>query len=236
MKGRYIKQLLSIVLIIISSVQLFSQDEQYGLWLNYQLDKKLKNWHFELESELRTVYYLQLIERGSIKLTSRYNFTKRLDLSAEYGLINVLDVKYDNYQIRHRFALELGYTLKFGDLKFGIKEKFRLTTKDESKRIDEDGTIDTYRLNPEITWVNGLNFEYNIPKSKISPFGQMSTYYTINDDENSGFENIRYKLGIDYKINKRSNANMYFLYNSHQESDDNYGKYILGFGFRQTLK
>ena len=236
MRGRCCHRVAIVLFAMIIALNLYGQKEQYGLWLNVQLDKKVNKWQFELSSELRTVYYLRLIERGSIKLTTDYSLSKAFEISAEYALMNTLDAKYKNYQIRHRAALGFGYDIEFGDVKLEMKEKVRITTKDESKRISESGAIDTYRVNPEVTWVNSLQLEYNIPKSKWTPLAQFSTYYTLNDTAQSSFDNLRYKLGIDYKISKRSNANMYLLLNSDQESDDNYGKYILGFGFNHTIK
>lgn len=228
--------ILAFIFIFTGLSSIKAQNEQYGLWLSFKADKNYGKWSLGAESELRTVYFLRLIDRGSISLEAKYDFMKRLKAGLSYTLMNALDVKYRNYQLRNRFAAALEYKIKFSNFRLVIDQKLRTTLKDEQNRIREDGSLDTYSNNPEWTWVNGGEISYNIPKSKLNPFLSAQTYYTLNSGETDRLKNTRLKGGLMYKINKRQSFKVYFLYNTNQESDDNFGKFIGGISFDVTIK
>ncbi len=228
--------ILTLVFTFMGLSSIKAQNEQYGLWLSFKVDKNYGKLSLGAESELRTVYILRLIDRGSISLEAKYDIMKRLKVGLSYTLMNALDVKYRNYQLRNRFTTALEYKIKFGNFRLVIDQKLRTTLKDEQKRIREDGSLDTYSDNPEWTWVNGVEINYNIPKSKLNPFLSAQTYYTLNTGETDRLKNTRLKGGLMYKRNKRQSFKGYFLYNTNQESDDNFGKFIGGISFDVAIK
>lgn len=217
------------------SPMLMSQNESYGTWTSMGVEKEYKKWDFGAETELRTIYYTRLIERWSLGVNADYSLFKQLKVGVGYQFMNKLDQKYLNYSIRNRFNLGATGKLKLADFSFTLRERIQMTQKDDSKRIQDDGTIDTYSVNPEWSWRNRLAMAYNIPHFKVTPSFSVESFYQLNNPDGNTFDNMRYVLSFDYKINKHNNIEIYGVINSNLESDDATGKYILGVSYKHTL-
>lgn len=225
------RNILSLLILFVIVIGSNAQTNQFGTWSSIALDKKInKKWTVGTEAELRTIYGVRLINRGSFELNSEYKINKLLDANLSYQLMNVLDPKYLNYHFRNRFNADIKAEKKWGDFSFGLSEGVQITTKNASKRLDEYGIIDTYKINPAWIWKNNFETEYNIPKCKFTPGFGFSTYYTLNDPDGNHFEKIRYKINLKYKINKRNFINLFGVYNQELGTDeaDYSGKYNLG--------
>lgn len=226
------KQIFTMFIILLLFTEVKSQS-QYGTWTSFSFDIKAKNWKFDAEAEVRTIYYVRLISRGSLALNAEYKIIKPLRVGFQYQLMNNLDEKYLNYQLRNRFTGYLEAKKKFGDFDFSLKESIVLTTKDESKRIRIDGSIDTYAINPAWKWKNTIGIEYDIPKCKLTPGFEFSSYFQLNNSDGNQFDKLRYSLSLKYRINKHNTIKAFGLINSELDNDDEEysGKYILGFKY-----
>ncbi len=219
----------------------FSQTSNFGTWSSIGIEKKItKKWNVETETELRTIggnnlYFVRLIERWNIGVTTNYDFNKNISLGVGYDFMNKLDTKYKNYQFRNRFNFAGTGKLKFYDFTFSLRERIQTTFKDDSKRLYSDGTIDTYKMNPEWSWRNRLKISYNIPNFKINPSISAETFYQLNNPDGNRFENIRYILSFDYKYKKRNLFEFYGVYNSELISEDSFGRYVLGVGYKYSF-
>ena len=211
---------------------------QYGTWTSVGVEKKLGKWKLEADTEIRTIYYLRLINRWSIGLDAEYKIAKPLEVGLSYTLMNVLDQKYLNYQFRNRFNVGITGKQKWGRFDFSLSEGLQLTTKNASKRIDDYGNTDTYKINPALMWKNSMQTEYDIPKSKLTPGGEIESYYELNNPDGNKFDKLRYSLFLKYKINKHNSLKLAGIYNDELGSDDaDYsGKYIVDLKFSHTLK
>ena len=212
-----------------------AQNERYGTWTSIGIEKKLNKWNFGAETELRTVCYLRLINRWSLGLSADYDLLKQLKVGAGYQLMNTLDTKYLNYQIRNRFNASATGKLNLSHFTFKLRERIQVTKKDDSKRIKDDDSIDTYKIDPEWSWRSRLQISYRIPHCKVTPAFSAESFYQLNNPDGNAFDNMRYTLSFDYKINKRKNIEIYGLINSKLESEDAYGKYILGVGYTYSF-
>lgn len=229
------KSVVIILLIICIGIQ---AQNQFGTWTSFTIDKKVDKWTFEAGTELRTISGVQLINRWDIGLGAEYKIIEPLKVGLEYLFMNVLDEKYNNYHFRHRFTGSISGTKKFGNFLFGLSEGLQVTIKNDSKRIRDDGTIDTYKVNPASMWKNSVEVEYNIPKCKLTPEFKFKTYYTLNDPDGNAFDKLRYTLSLKYKLNKYNSINVFGVYNKELGTDeaDYSGKYILGVKYSYHLK
>lgn len=211
---------------------------QFGTWTSLTIDKKVDKWTFEAETELRTISGLQLINHWHMGLGAEYKIIKPLKVGLEYQFMNVLDEKYNNYQFRNRFTGSITGTKRFGNFQFDLSEGLQVTTKNDSKRIKDNGTIDTYKVNLASMWKNSIEAEYNIPKCKITPEFEFKTYYSLNDPDGNAFDKLRYTLSLKYKLNKHNSINIFGVYNKELGMDeaDYSGKYILGLKYSYHLK
>ncbi len=231
------RNLFTAFVLMLITQPLFSQAESFGTWTDISVEKELtKKWNIEAETELRTIYYVRLIERWSLGLSTDFSINKHFDVALGYDFQNKLDLKYLNYQFRNRFNASGTGKWKFNDFTFSLREKVQVTAKDDSNRLDENGVIDSYKVNPEWSWRNKLEISYNIPNFKINPSFSVESFYQLNNPDGNTFDNLRYILSFDYKLNKRNKLEVYGVYNSSLDSDDAYGKYILGVGYKITLK
>lgn len=224
------KKITVLVLFFFAFIGKTTAQSEYGTYTSIGIDKKFGKWKFGAETELRTIDYLNLIKRWSVELDASYKIAKPFSVNFGYQLMNVLDQKYLNYQWRNRFKLEAEGKKKWGDFSFSLSEGLQLTTKDDNKRIKDDGSIDTYAINPAWIWKNSFEIEYDIPKSKFSPGYEFQTYYELNNPDGNDFDKIRNTLFLKYKINKNNSFKIYGLINSELGTDEaEYsGKYILG--------
>ena len=219
-----------LLLLFFAVVGKMNAQSEFGTYSSIGIDKKIGKWKFEAETELRTIKDLNLINRWAIGLTADYKIAKPFEISFGYQLMNVLDQKYLNYQWRHRLKLEAEGKKKWGDFSFSLSEGVQITTKDDSKRIRDDGNIDTYAINPAWIWKSSFEVEYDIPKSKLSPGYEFQLNYELNNPDGNDFEKIRNSLYLKYKINKSNSIKVFGLINSELGTDEaEYsGKYILG--------
>lgn len=229
------QKVITLLLSIILTASICAQSGSYGTWTALSVDKKLNKWDVSAETELRTVYLTRLVERISLGVGADYGIMKGLKIGAGYQLMSKLDTKYLNYQLRNRFNVSTTGKLKLNDLTLSLRERVQITTKDESKRIRENGSIDDYKVNPEWSWRNRLQMSYNIPNFKITPTLSVETFYQLNNPDGNEFDNIRYTLAFDYKIKKKHIVEIYGLINSALDSDDAYGKYILGAAYKYSF-
>jgi hypothetical protein len=231
MKNRF----LLAFIILWFSIQLQAQSDRYGTWTSIAVEKKLHKWNLGAETELRTINYLNRIDRWSLGISADYSILKQLKIGAGYQIMNSWDEKYIDYQIRSRFNVSTTGKLKWNNLSFSLREKLQVTFKDESDRIRSNGTIDTYKMNPEWTWRNRMLMSYNISHCALTPSFSVETFYQLNNPDGNTFDNVRYTLSLDYKINKQNSITVYGLINSKLNSDDASGKYILGVGYTHSF-
>lgn len=229
-------KILVVIILSLSTTFLWAQIENFGTWSTVSIEKKLGDFKLNAETELRTIYAVQLINRASVGLGADYRVNDYLKVAMGYSFMNHLDTKYKNYQFRHRFNAGATGRIQVDRFTFSLRERVQLTTKDDSNRIRENGTIDTYRINPAWVWRNRLQAEYNIRKSKFTPSVSAESFYELNNPAGNNFYKMRYTLSCDYRINKRNTVSVYTVFNSGVDDDDMYGKYILGINYNIKLK
>lgn len=224
--------------LLIAMSGVLNAQNQYGTWTSAGLEKKAGNWNFGAETELRTIHYVRLINRWSLSMNAEYKIAKPLKVGIGYEFMNVLDEKYLNYQFRNRFNADISGKQKLGNFAFSLRERIQLTKKNDSKRIDEDGYNDTYKIDPAWVWRNKLNANYNIPKCRFTPGISVETYYSLNDPDGNKLDKLRYILYTDYKINKYNKIKIFGVLNSEKGTDeaDYSGKYNLGLSFSHEIK
>ena len=240
------KKFIILLLATLPSAVLWAQGH-YGSWTTISLEKELsKKWELGAEAEVRTIYYARLIERASLGLSADYTILKGWKVGAGYQIMNKLDTKYTNYQLRNRFNVSTSGRLKFNDLTISLRERIQFTTKDESKRIRDDQTIDTYKINPEWKWRNRLQLSYNIPNCKITPTVSVESNFQLNNPDGNHFDKMRYVLSLGYKIKKVHLIEVFGVLDDEFETgeageiisssdDDVYGKYNLGIGYKYSF-
>jgi opacity protein-like surface antigen len=180
-----------------------------------------------------------LVERVSLGLGVDYKLIKGVKLGLGYQFMSNLDTKYVKYLMRNRFTTSVTGKFDVDRFEFSLRERLQLTVKDDSKRLKSDGTIDTYKVNPELKWRNRFQVAYNIPKFKFDPTFSVESFFDLNNPDGNVFTKIRYKLAFDYKIQKHHVIDVFGVFNSvivpDPEDDDYYGRYVLGVSYKYSF-
>jgi hypothetical protein len=229
------KQMMKFLLLIpliLAGMILYAQENAFNTWTTIDVKYKLqKKWELSAETELRTLNFFEHTNRLSLELDGTYKINKHLLAGAGYMLMNFYDSKYDDYQLRNRFNAFVTGRQKLGDFTFSLREKLQLTIKDDSDRIDDDGEIDTYNINPALTWRNKLKIEYNIPKFPVTPSFSFESFRQLNNPDRNVFDSMRYDLSFDYKINKHNKLELYGLLDHEINVKNPVDTYVIGIGY-----
>ncbi len=267
-------RILLLLAVLLPATSLMAQEEEPGgIWTGITIEKNItKKWSVDTEIEFRSNGFSPSRDRFGIQFGTDYEIFKNFKLGASYNWMNVNDdYKYNNagvirtdyFQNRHRINAQAVYRYDIGDFRLQLRERFRVTYKDDSDRIMEDGTINTNRLNPDYVWRNRLKISYNKKKLDWTPYVSFETYYLLNDPEeirfynaegsdykvgNSYISRLRSIAGIAYKINKRNSIEVYGLYTNNRGPErirvdgPNYnaltewsGDFVVGIGYTLGL-
>lgn len=206
-----------------------------GFWYQAALETSWKKFDFKADVEYRSQGF-QYFDRLGAGISMQYKLPKNFGLGAGYELIEVYDDKYSDYQLRNRIYAQASWRTDFGRFRLKIKEKFRVSYKDDSDRLEPDGSIDHYKFNPESTWINSAGLEYNIRKSSFTPWVEVQAFVPMNQAANKQVENWRSSLGLNYKFSKKLSMGIYGMYNSKAQTEDSNGKWIGGINLKYQLK
>lgn len=230
MKSSSISRFLFLVLLTVFTISVYSQNTDFKNWVSVDLKKNLNKWDFTAEVELREDSFFRQMERLSLQLEGMYEISKIFSTGVSYMVMDFYDEKYNDHQLRHRFQLIASAKADAGRFGFSLREKGEITAKDESDRIDSDGEVDTYRINPDYTWRNRIKVEYDVEGIALIPFISLETFYLLNDPDGNRFEKLRYTLGLEYDLNKHNRINLFGHFNK-ELLDGEPDSYVAGLGY-----
>ncbi|HPE18660.1 MAG TPA: DUF2490 domain-containing protein [Tenuifilaceae bacterium] len=195
---------LLLYLFLAFAIRVISQPD-YGLWNEFSLEKDFsKKFSLELQEEFRFDQSLSHFDVFHSSIGANYKPIKPVKLSFAYRF-SANQTLENEVSFRHRLALDASYRLSFNNLKFSCRSRIQ----SEVKNFNSSKNGKT----PSWEWRNRLTVEYSI--KRFSPYVGAEVYYQISDARETEFNNTwtkkRYRLGVDYKINKRNDIGVYFL-------------------------
>lgn len=207
-------------------------DSEFGARLSATIDKKItRGLHVSLEEEVRMDNNFSSFERFHTTLGISYKVNDYLKVGAGYALINKWDSESSAFKsARHRFMVDATGSLRFGDWRLSLKERFQATYR--------SGDMNEYQ-NPRtaLSLKSRLKLQYkgfrridpyayvelrntlNAPAIKATynestdtwGYYQNNTFYQKGgegwflDGFNSAYINrLRFALGFEYRIDRRS--------------------------------
>lgn len=177
----------------------------------------------------------KLVSKVELKSNLGYCFIYGHYLSEKNLKEYVEEVGEYNYNIdeaywaaRNRVYLTLTGEMNIGRFEISLRERLQYThtgsvTIDETKyRWEKQGGIKgewtpTTEIEPELKEVkenlslrSRLSIKYDIPNCKINPFISAELYTRL--DKWQAFDKARYRAGASYKINKKNDISLFYLY------------------------
>lgn len=212
-----------------------SQINEFGLWVLLGIEKNINKWRVEANGNIRSKDDSKQLDRLSLEIEGSYSICKAIKIGTSYEYIHFHDTKFSDFQPRNRFSGFIKGKHKFGRFSFILTEQIQLTTKDESDRIKSNGTINTYRINPALTWRNKLKISYNIRNCSITPTFAIESYYSLNNPEGNAFYKMRYTIDLSYRLNKKQSLRMFNLIDKEMNINNPSGIYIIGIGYNYAF-
>ncbi len=216
----------------IRSIEAVSNFERIAV--GAKLDYEIKQWKnperviskIELKSNIGYCFiYGHYLSEKSIK--------EYIDEVGEYNYN--IDEAY--WAARNRVYITLTGEMNIGRFEVSLRERLQYThtgsvTIDETKyRWEKQGGIKgewapTTEIEPELKEAkenlslrSRLSVKYDIPNCKISPFISAELYTRL--DKWQIFDKARYRAGASYKINKKNDISLFYLYEDVSGNDPN---------------
>jgi hypothetical protein len=235
MKSKYI---MALALALVSASAASAQELWTSANAEFSLTKKLKAG---IELQCRTTDKVDDVGRWSVGADLSYRFCKYLKADAAYTFIYQRNGdEYDDedtyipsyWQPRQRVQLSLTGSYKIGRLAVSLREGYQYTYHRERSTVPTyDIVNDSWLLN-KVTATkhkaylrSRLELEYNIRKSRFTPFASCELY---NDISGFDIKKVRYTVGTEYKINRHNGVQLFYRYIDSRKSDNSN---VIGVGY-----
>lgn len=215
----------SIIIFLLMPIFISAQESNVTsdleLWSSLGIEKKLGNkWKLSFEEEFR---FTQDISRFDIYLSDlgvNYKLNKNFSLGANYRFYSNKD-KDGDFNNAHRLSAKLNCGFKI--------ERFKLDYRLQFQNKDEDffkgSSNAVYNLR------NRLTATYNIKGTKLEPYVQTELFSRFEKDEEAYFNKVRWTIGLNYSLSKKSDVNIFYRLNNELNQDFNKDTYIIGVGY-----
>jgi len=217
-----LKKVFLYLLGVMSCISIAAQDD-FGSILSADVTKKItKKLNINFEEEFRTRSDFSEIERFSHALEVSYKPFNFLKVGGVYNLINFNHEKR-GWEIRHRYYFYATGNMEAGRFTFSLRERFQSTKR--------QGVVQTAtRANPKLYLRSRLKADYNIRKSKFTPYASFELFNTLNDPQKNGINQWRCIAGTDYKLNKKNVLALYYRYTNYTDEEE-LDKHLFGIAY-----
>ena len=216
---RHYHYILCLLLICFSGA---AQDD-FGSILSVDVTKKIvKKMNVTFEEEFRTRSNFSEAERFSHLLEANYKPLSFLKIGGAYNLMNFNHEK-KGWEIRHRYYFYAMGSWDAGRFTFSLRERFQSTKR---QGVPQTAT----RVNPKLYLRSRLKAEYNIRKSKFTPFASFELFNMLKDPQKNTMNQWRGVAGMDYKLNKKNALQFYYRYTNYTDEDET-DKHLFGMAY-----
>ena len=174
----------SIILLLISSLSVFSQENDFQSWYSFSLKKQvIKKTDLTLKSGLRFRENSSICSKQFFDLKLKRKWNKRVSFSSGYRYATNWD-KELQVSNNHRFYADLSYKNKLVKrLDYSVRNRWQT-----------QGDMYGYKM----TLRQKVSLAYNIRKTKLTP--NIATEYFLNLDD--GINKLRSTIAVSHPITK----------------------------------
>ena len=178
-----------------------SVNAQLGIWNEVGVDKKLgKKFELKADVQSRMNSFDWPPDQYIGELGLAYEFFKNADITAYYRYAQKRKEKKDgSIELNHfhRFYADLSYKAKFfKPVYLGYRLRYQRQFRDDASNFITDGNY----------WRNKLEVSYKT-KFKLEPSVSVDIFLR----EGAGYDQSRWKLGLDYELLKRQKLGVYYV-------------------------
>jgi hypothetical protein len=178
-------------IILILSIPLSAQQKDTELWTGASIDIPIwDGLSIEPGEQIRIDEGISHLKSAITDLSIKYKISKYFKVSTTYRLYVKPELP------NHAFYLSGYFKYNFNPLEL----TYKLTYK---KKFEEDNQTEEHIRNK-------LTLEYDLDKW-IKPFAAYELFYRLNYKKGDRFDNYRFYLGFNIKINKDHEIQVYYL-------------------------
>ena len=249
MGRREINIFATLMLCVALLVPMSALADDTGMIVSAGAEKKFnKKGGIGIEAEFRSRNDFRTADRVSLALVGQYKINSWLKADAGYQLLIDNNIEklslheegtFNNWRpsywgTRHRVYASLTASQKWQRVTFSLRERWRYTYRPAktTTRYDFDGNEweDTQvRSKGKHTLRSRLKADWNIPKSKFSPWASVELFNSLS------FDKMRLQLGTDFALTKKHTFEVFYRYqyvNSNDDGDENIHYLGLGYKFK----
>ena len=238
----------SLVIILLALCAVTPVLKAQSLWTSAEVRVKApKTLNGFVEAEFRTHDGISSAERWAGTVGLDYKLFSFLKATAGYTYIHQQTVtettKKGNiipsyWQPKHRASFALTGSVDWKRFSFSLRERYQYTyrTGQSVPKFDSDGITpkddEIVEAKHKHVLRSRLEVEYNIAKSKFTPYVSCELYNSLSDS--FAVEKTRWTIGSSYKINKKNSVSLYYRYIANGDEDEE-GGHVIGVGYKFNL-
>lgn len=237
--------MIALALLTLVPAGAWAQSDDLGIWTSAEVKKRITTGlDASVEGEFRTRDGLSEVERWAATAQVSYRIVSFLKVDVGYTYIYAHresettkkgNIVSSYWSPRHRFTASLTGSYKWKRLEFSLRERYQLTHRVATTASKYDGDDGSQKADEEITSKtkhvlrSRLQVEWDIKKSKFSPYISCELFNAMSDDWN--LDKTRWTVGTTYKINKKHSLDICYRYQN-QSDDDEANGHVIGVGYR----
>lgn len=215
-----------ILLLLTGAGKIYAQSDDFGVWTTVGASKELfSKFEASVEGDFRTHDNAGTIDRWSGGVGLSYKPWDFLKVGGEYVYIRYNHTRR-GWETGHRYNIYAAGSYKWNRFTLSLRERYQHTYR---KGVPATNTS----ANPKDILRSRLQLAYRLKQSAFQPYASMELFHRLNDPQDNGLDKIRYTLGLEYELNKRSTFNMYYRYQTVRDDDSDL--HILGIGYSIRL-
>ncbi len=166
--------------------QCLAQQKDWGVWLDAEANKKIKNTVLALTSEFYTKDKSVDIERISVGTRAAYSPTPYAKGELGYLLMNYNILKKS--ELRNRIFSSISFQYEIRKLEIACRERIQFTRKFDPETINRNSW----------DWRNQFKFKYEKKILGGMPLATVELFHPIGEKESPFLDEYRYSLGLNY--------------------------------------
>lgn len=209
--------ILSFILLNVS----VGQENDAGLWLSANVEKKINNgFKILLTEEIRFNENYSQLGAYFTDIGLQYKISKNLNAAFHYRYILRLQPDLF-YETRNRFYIDIAYRYKVDKWSFSIRTRFQ----DQVKKV----SLEESYSQPTFYWRNKLTIKYGL--KDFTPFVSAEIFNKLYDSKGNEMDEFRLSAGSEYEFNKKNSINGFFLIDKEINVKNPTTSYVVGIGY-----
>jgi hypothetical protein len=218
---------IGLLLILLTTVFGYSQNNDFGIWPNIYLQKGLsKRLNIHINQQTRFNQNVSQLSYLYADMGFGYRLNKYMLVNLDYVIARKRNS--DNFfSTRHQYYISL--VMKKNIRRYRVTYRAMLQEQNHDVLSSKTGSILQSYFRNKVT----LRYELN---KFLTPYIASELYYHFNTRAvNNSFSRIRYFVGVFYHLGKRSDLELYYLIQQDLNQINPQRNYVLGIGFSNNI-